>query len=50
MKLTVKAIRAGKRWAIEIPEIERFSIQTRHLDQVEAMVKDVTAGLTEHLE
>lgn len=50
MKLTAKATRVGKWWAIEVPEIEGLFTQTRHLDQVEAVVKDAAAGLTERPE
>lgn len=50
MKLTAKATRVGKWWAIEVPEIEGLFTQAKRLDQIDAMVKDAAAGLTERPE
>lgn len=50
MKLTAKATRAGKWWAVEVPEIEGLFTQARRLDQIEAMVKDAASLLTERPE
>lgn len=46
MKLTAKAERSEKWWAVEVPEIPGLFTQARRLDQVPAMVKDAAALMT----
>ncbi|GGI86702.1 type II toxin-antitoxin system HicB family antitoxin [Pseudarthrobacter scleromae] len=46
MKLTAVAERAGKWWAVEVPEIPGLFTQAKRLDHIEEMVKDAAALLT----
>lgn len=46
MKLTAKAERTGKWWAVEVPEVPGLFTQTKRLDQVDAMVREAAALLT----
>lgn len=40
---TVRAVRAGAWWAIEVPEVEGTFTQARRLDQVEAVAREAIA-------
>ncbi|MEO8816322.1 MAG: hypothetical protein ABI307_07015 [Mycobacterium sp.] len=46
MKVTAKATRSGRWWAVEVPEVEGAFTQARRLDQVPAMVADAVHLLT----
>ena len=40
MNVTANATRAGKWWAIEVPQIPGLFTQVRRLDQIDGMVRD----------
>jgi predicted RNase H-like HicB family nuclease len=45
MKVTAKATRSGKWWAVEVPEIPGLFTQAKRLDQVVDMVADAAEML-----
>lgn len=45
MRVTAKATRSGKWWAVEVPEIPGLFTQTRRLDQIPEMVADAATTL-----
>ena len=44
-RFTAKAVKSGRWWAIEVPELGNVFSQARRLDQVEAMARDAIALL-----
>lgn len=47
MKVTAKVTRSGDWWAIEVPEVPGVFTQAKRLDQVEDMVRDAVALMTD---
>lgn len=47
MKVTAKVTRSGDWWAIEVPEVPGVFTQAKRLDQVEGMVRDAVALMTD---
>lgn len=47
MKVTAKVTRSGGWWAIEVPEVPGVFTQSKRLDQVEEMVRDAVALMTD---
>lgn len=47
MDVTAKAIRAGGWWAVEVPEVPGAFTQVKRLDQVDTMVSDAVALMTD---
>jgi predicted RNase H-like HicB family nuclease len=47
MKVTAKVTRTGDWWAIEVPEVPGVFTQVKRLDQVEEMVQDAVALMTD---
>jgi len=47
MKVTAKVTRTGGWWAIEVPEVPGVFTQAKRLDQVEEMVQDAVAMMTD---
>lgn len=47
MKVTAKVTRSGDWWAIEVPEVPGVFTQAKRLDQVEEMVQDAVALMTD---
>ncbi|WP_032366057.1 hypothetical protein [Rhodococcoides fascians] len=45
MKVTAKATRSGKWWAVEVPEVDGAYTQARRLDQIPMMVADAVSLL-----
>lgn len=45
MRVTAKAQRSGKYWAIEVPEVAGVFTQAKRLDQVESMARAAVADL-----
>jgi DNA-directed RNA polymerase specialized sigma24 family protein len=50
MKLTANCQRSGGWWAVDVPEVPGLFTQARRLDQVDAMVRDAAALLTDQPE
>ncbi len=46
MPVTANVVRAGKWWAVSVPEVDGLFTQVRRLDDVEPMVRDAAALLT----
>lgn len=47
MKVTAKVTGTGDWWAIEVPEVHGVFTQAKRLDQVEGMVQDAVAMMTD---
>lgn len=47
MKVTAKVTRSGDWWAIEVPQVPGVFTQAKRLDQVEEMVQDAVALMTD---